>query len=105
MAFKFCPECGTQTEPGARFCSSCGKPFRAATGALPLAGVVSLAALLLLGGGFWLYDRFGPEPTRPLKPGEGVAGAGGPAVLWGARVPGLAGQADPLDRLGGARRR
>lgn len=96
MAFKFCPECGTQTEPGARFCSSCGKPFRAATSPLPLAGVVSLAALLLLGGGFWLYDRFGPEPTRPLKPGEGVAAAGGPPGA-GAGSPAATGGHPPFE--------
>jgi cytochrome c-type biogenesis protein CcmH/NrfG len=75
MAFKFCPECGLRTEPGARFCSSCGQAFRTAGAALPLAGIVSLAALVLLGGGFWLYQRYGPEPVRPLKPGEGVAAA------------------------------
>ena len=23
----FCPECGTEVEPGARFCPSCGKPL------------------------------------------------------------------------------
>lgn len=93
MAFKFCPECGTQTEPGARFCASCGKPFRAATGTLPLAGVVSLAALLLLGGGFWLYQRYAPEPARPLKPGEGVATrTGTPPAGGGATNPaGMAG--------------
>jgi hypothetical protein len=84
MAFKFCPECGAQVESGARFCSSCGQSFRARGNALPIAGVVTLSTLLLLGGGFWLYQRYGPEPTRPLKPGEGVAAANAPAGPAGA---------------------
>src|SRR5678815_2480239 len=75
MAFKFCPECGLRTEPGARFCASCGQVLRAAGAAWPLAGIVTLAALVLLGGGFWLYQRYGPEPARALKPGERVAAA------------------------------
>jgi tetratricopeptide (TPR) repeat protein len=73
MAFKFCPECGLRSEPGARFCASCGQAFRASGSTLSVAGIVSLASLVLLGGGFWLYLRYAPEAPRPLKPGEGVA--------------------------------
>jgi len=90
MAFKFCPECGLRTEPGARFCASCGQVLRAAGAAWPLAGIVTLAALVLLGGGFWLYQRYGPEPARALKPGERVAAANpgaGPANPADAHPP------------------
>jgi len=77
MSFKFCPECGAALEPRARFCGSCGKPVGQGGGApaaLPLAGIVSLVALLVLGGGFWLYFRLAPEGPRPLKPGERAPG-------------------------------
>lgn len=94
MAFKFCPECGSQVETGARFCSSCGQSFRARANAMPVAGVVTLATLLLLGGGFWLYERYGPQPTRPLKPGEGVAAAAS-APAGPAGAAGLPGEGHP----------
>ena len=42
--------------------------------------------LLVIGGGFWLYDRLVPEPPRPLKPGERPAGA----VAAGQGAPGSA---------------
>src|SRR6185369_16420971 len=90
MAFKFCPECGAPTEPRARFCAGCGQAIGAisSTSALPVAGIVSLAVLLLLGGGFWLYFRFAPQPTRPLKPGEGaVADAGTPPAAQAGGAP------------------
>jgi len=76
MAFKFCPECGAGIEPDARFCTGCGQALGAApagTSSLPIAGIAALVSLLLLGGGFWLYFRLAPTPTRPLKPGEQAA--------------------------------
>lgn len=95
MSFKFCPECGTAVEPDGRFCGSCGQPIGtppSSRGALPLAGIVTLVSLLVLGGGFWLYLRLAPEPTRPLKPGETAPGvmAGPPAA-----APGAPGQPHP----------
>jgi len=94
MSFKFCPECGAAIETGASFCGSCGQPIgstKPATGALPLAGIISLVSLLALGAGFWLYFRLAPEPPRPLKPGERAPGvmanAAAPATAPGG-VPG-----------------
>src|SRR5262249_11780627 len=85
--FKFCPDCGVPAQAGARFCTGCGRSMSGGSGApLPLAGLVSLVALTLLGGGFWLYLRFVPPQPRPLKPGEGrPAGRAPPA---GGRAPG-----------------
>lgn len=84
MAFKFCPECGTALEQGARFCTGCGQPVGgrapASTSSLPIAGIAALVSLVLLGGGFWLYFRLAPAPSRPLKPGEGPPPAGAPAA-------------------------
>ncbi|MBY0274254.1 zinc-ribbon domain-containing protein, partial [Candidatus Binatia bacterium] len=79
MAFKFCPECGTAIEQGARFCTGCGQSLGGRPGAasgLPVAGIVALLSLVLLGGGFWLYFRLAPTPPRGLKPGEGPPPAG-----------------------------
>lgn len=91
MSFKFCPECGTALEPGARFCGACGHALGGAGSAqkpLPLAGIVSLVVLLALGAGFWLYLRLTPEGPRPLKPGETAPGvmanAGPPPVGQGS---------------------
>ena len=89
MSFKFCPECGGALQQGDRFCSGCGKAIVATTAArsgLPLSGVLALMTLLVIGGGFWLYDRLVPEPPRPLKPGERPAGA----VAAGQGAPGSA---------------
>jgi len=92
MAFKFCPECGTPTEPRARFCAGCGQAFGATTSAsaLPIAGIVSLSILLLLGGGFWLYFRLAPQPQRPLKPGEGQVSTAPPAGAAAGAASGAA---------------
>src|SRR5262245_14138257 len=92
MPFKFCPDCGVPAQAGARFCTGCGRSMSGGSGAspLPLAGLVSLVALTLLGGGFWLYLRFVPPQPRPLKPGEGRpagAAAGGPPVADQAHPP------------------
>lgn len=91
MPFKFCPECGAAVEPGGRFCGSCGQPIGAppsSRGALPLAGIVTLVSLLVLGGGFWLYLRLAPEPTRPLKPGETAPGVMAGPPPGGTGAPG-----------------
>jgi cytochrome c-type biogenesis protein CcmH/NrfG len=87
MAYKFCPECGAAAQPGGRFCVGCGQPLAGATPSpssraaspTPIAGLVALAVLLVVGGGFWFYYRLAPTPDRPLKPGEGrvASGAGG----------------------------
>ncbi|MEW6269614.1 MAG: tetratricopeptide repeat protein, partial [Thermodesulfobacteriota bacterium] len=99
MAFKFCPECGTAAEPGARFCAGCGKPIGAArASALPVAGIVALASLLLLGAGFWLYFRLAPAPARPLKPGEGQVAAA-PADGGQATATTASGQPHPQIEL------
>lgn len=89
MAFKFCPECGTAIEQGARFCTGCGQSVggrAASSSSLPVAGIAALVSLVLLGGGFWLYFRLAPAPARGLKPGEGPppAGMGAPAAAPGA---------------------
>lgn len=109
MAFKFCPECGTGLEPGGRFCGGCGAAIGGggrATGSspAPLAGLVSLATLLALGGGFWLWTRFVPEAPRPLKPGEGRAAApaaapGAPAAQAAAPGAGGAPGANPHQKI------
>ncbi len=98
MAFKFCPECGAELEPGGRFCGGCGSAVAGGRGTgsspAPLAGLVSLATLLALGGGFWLWSRFVPQPPRPLKPGEGRApAAAAPAPAPPAGQAGAAGAA------------
>lgn len=93
MPFKFCPECGTKVEPGAAFCSSCGAGVGAARpgggNPLPIAGIVTLVSLLALGGGFWLWLQFAPEPPRPLKPGERAPGvmASAPPAGGGGAAP------------------
>jgi Flp pilus assembly protein TadD len=93
MPFKFCPECGVPAQAGARFCTGCGRSMSAGSGAspLPLAGLASLVALTLLGGGFWLYLRLVPPAARPLKPGEGrpagAASGGAPASADQAHPP------------------
>ena len=98
MSIKFCPECGTAVEPGAGFCGSCGQPVGKSSGGsnpLPLAGIITLVALLALGGGFWLYFRLAPEQARPLKPGERAPGvmanapAGAPGGVPGQNHPPL----------------
>jgi tetratricopeptide (TPR) repeat protein len=99
MAFKFCPQCGTGLDPGGRFCGGCGAPVGGASGGSSparLAGLVSLATLLALGGGFWLWSRFMPAPPRPLKPGEGRAAAPAAPPAGPAAAPAAAaGTADP----------
>jgi len=105
MAFKFCPECGAAAEAGGRFCTGCGKPLaeRRSTSAIPAAGAVALASLILLGGGFWLYLRLVPAAERPLKPGEGRSAASAPAAAGGggggAAAAGVAGQPHPQMEL------
>ncbi|MBU6280597.1 hypothetical protein KGQ64_00045 [bacterium] len=97
MAFKFCPECGAELDPAGRFCGGCGAAVAGgrATGSspAPLAGLVSLATLLALGGGFWLWTRFVPQAPRPLKPGEGRAPAAAAAPAPPAAQAGAAGAA------------
>lgn len=92
MAFKFCPECGTPAEDGARFCTGCGQMLgRAGASALPAAGIAALVSLLLLGGGFWLYFRMSPTTMRSFKPGEGPAAEapapGGAAATTASGAP------------------
>ncbi len=94
MPFKFCPECGTAIEQGAGFCGSCGHRVggaKATVNPLPLAGIISLVALLVLGGGFWLYFRLAPEQPRPLKPGERAPGVMANAPAPGVGAPGQGG--------------
>lgn len=92
MAFKFCPECGTEIESGNRFCISCGHAVSdksaAAAGAKgtaattpsssksrPIIGIVALLILAGAGGGFWFQNR-AEAPERALKPGEKLAADG-----------------------------
>lgn len=101
MAFKYCPECGVEVEPGGRFCGGCGKPVggvRAGSPA-PLAGLVSLATLLVLGGGFWLWQRLAPETPRGLKPGEGRTAAGPAAAAPAAPGAPAAAGAGPRQKI------
>ncbi len=57
----FCPSCGTKNDDGARFCSSCGRPFNGAPVAAPVAQAAPVAA-----------------PIQPLK--YEIFGANLPAV-------------------------
>lgn len=103
MAFKFCPECGAELAPGGRFCGGCGTAVGGMRGAgsspAPLAGLVSLATLLALGGGFWLWSRFVPEAPRPLKPGEGRAPAQAAAPAAQAAAPSGPAGANPHQKV------
>jgi Tfp pilus assembly protein PilF len=101
MAFKFCPECGTPVEDGARFCTGCGQTLGGGSGGstLPVAGIAALVSLLLLGGGFWLYFRMAPTPARGLKPGEGPPPAAAPAAPGGAAATTASGAPHPQIEL------
>ncbi|MFP6663520.1 MAG: tetratricopeptide repeat protein [Deltaproteobacteria bacterium] len=92
MAFKFCPECGTEIESGNSFCISCGHALAgkdtAAVGGKapavatppasksgPIIGIVVLLILAGAGGGFWFQNR-ADAPERALKPGEKLTADG-----------------------------
>ena len=97
---RFCPQCGVQTVPQARFCTECGaalsgtqkapgkKDGRAATQAPAspaaqhslFAGLVVLSAYLAIGVGLWVFVlRSQPFPVVAVA--EGPASSGGSQAL------------------------
>ncbi len=96
MAFKFCPECGTESRVGDGFCGKCGQALevpRGGAGLRPM-GIVVLLLVTFLGAGWWLDSRYGAAVPRALKPGESAptaaaapAAEGAPAIAPPAAAP------------------
>ena len=98
MPPRFCSQCGTKVQPGAKFCSECGAPLDARAAAkshgaagdwqLTTGGLAVFGLLLVSGLGIWAAI-LSPEPPKPA-PGRGAAApAAAAAGEPGAAAPPL----------------
>jgi cytochrome c-type biogenesis protein CcmH/NrfG len=85
MPVRFCPQCGTETVPGAKFCTECGGPLAGGAGSaapgrwqLTAVGAGVLGFFLCAGLAMWTVI-LAPTPARP--------GPGGPRPPASAPPP------------------